>query len=55
MIDLSVDSAKSGFESEEVQNIIKTEQIDVVITFPMFGNEAVYALAHKKNASMVFF
>ena len=55
MIDLSVESAKSGFESEEVQNLIKTEQIDVVITFPMFGNEAVYALAHKKNASMVFF
>jgi len=55
MIDLSVDSARTGFESEEVQNIIKNEEIDVVITFPMFGNEAVYALAHKKNASLVFF
>lgn len=55
MIDMSVDSARTGFESEEVQNIIKNEEIDVVITFPMFGNEAVYALARKKNASLVFF
>ena len=55
MIDLSVQSAKKAYKTDEVQDIIKNEDIDVVISLPIFGNEAGYYLSHKKNASLVLF
>jgi len=55
MIDLSVESARSAYKKEEVQAILKNEEVDVVISLPIFGNEASYYLAHKKNASLVLF
>ena len=55
MIELSVDSAKKAYKTKEVQDIINNEEIDVVISLPIFGNEAGYYLAHKKNASLVLF
>ena len=55
MIELSVESARSAYKKEEVQAILKNQEIDVVISLPIFGNEASYYLAHKKNASLVLF
>jgi len=53
-IEVSMANNRYAFEMQEVKDLLKDEvKVDVVIVLPAFGNEAGYAVAHKKNASLV--
>ena len=55
MIQLSLDSNRNAFLTKEIQDIIDQKNVDVVITTPIFGNEAVYYLNSKTNATLALF
>ena len=46
---------KDALLNPAVQELLKRGNVDVVIVKPHFGNEAGYYVAHKLNASLVFF
>ena len=52
---MSIDSNRNAYMTPEVQAIINNKNIDVLITLPVFGNEASYYVAHKTNASLAVF
>lgn len=54
-IDMSIDSNRNAFKTPEVQKILETKDIDVLITVPIFGNEASYYITHKTNATLALF
>ena len=55
MLRMSLDSNKAAFLSSEVQELLRSQEFDVLITLPLLGNEASYYLAHKKNSSLALF
>ena len=54
-VDVSIVNNKNAFNTPEVKEILKNKVVDVVVALPVFGNEAAYFVAHKKNASLVLF
>ena len=55
MITLSVTNNEKALRLGPVQDILSQGQVDVVITVPVFANEAAALLAHKLDASLVQF
>lgn len=53
-IEVSMANNRYALEMQEVKELLKDEvKVDVVVVLPAFGNEVGYAVAHKKNASLV--
>ena len=55
MITLSVTNNEMALRLGPVQELLQQGQVDVVITVPVFANEAAALLAHKLDASLVQF
>ena len=55
MLKVSLDSNKGAILSSEVQELLRSQEFDVMITLPLLGNEASYYLAHRKNSSLALF
>ena len=55
MITLSVTNNEKALRLGPVQDILSQGQVDVVISVPVFANEAAALLAHKLDASLVQF
>ena len=57
VLDATVNANRAALSHPDLQKIISDEgeQIDVLITIPVMGNEAGYFVSYKKNASLVFF
>jgi len=55
LVDVSIVNNKNAFITPEVKDILDNKVVDVVVALPVFGNEAAYFVAHKKNASLVLF
>jgi len=51
----SIEDNRDAMRDPQVLDILRTKQVDVLITHPRFANEASYLLAKKKNASLVIF
>ena len=54
-IEVSIINNRNALNSPEFREILNNKPVDVVIVVPIFGNEAGYFIAHKKNASLVLF
>jgi len=53
-IEVSMANNRYALEMQEVKDLLKDEvKVDVVVVLPAFGNEVGYAVAHKKNATLV--
>ena len=55
VVDVSIVNNKNALTSPEAKDILDNKVVDVVVALPVFGNEAAYYVAHKKNASLVLF
>ena len=55
MITLSVTNNEMALRLGPVQELLQQGRVDVVITVPVFANEAAALLAHKLDASLVQF
>merc|ERR1719369_604807 len=53
VVDVSIENNEHALTSPEVNDILDNRVVDVVVTLPVFGNEAGYLVAQKKNASLV--
>ena len=55
VVDVSIENNEHALTSPEVKDILDNKHVDVVVALPVFGNEAGYLVAQKKNASLVLF
>ena len=46
---LSIDANRNAMKNSQVEDLIRTKHVDVLITYPEMANEASYLLAKKKK------
>ena len=54
-LEVSITDNKAALTSPALWDLLANNPVDVVVTFPVFGNEAAYYLAHRQNASLALF
>ena len=52
---ISIEKNRNLMRHPQVEELLRTKHVDVLIAYPDFANEASYLLAKKKNASLVMF